>query len=263
MTLETRPGTSVRRLLVWMFPANISLFLLWGAVPAILLPLQIEALDPANKATNLALVSTIGALAAMLAQPLAGTISDRTRTRYGARAPWIAGGALIGGLSLLGMASASTLIQIALSWTIVQIAFNFVQGPLSAIAPDRVPVQRRGAFSAVVGFASMAGSLGGQIIGTGFAERIGTGYVTFAGVAILCLGLLLLLNPDRDNRDEPRRPFDLAALARSYYFNPRKYPDFGWAFLGRLVLYLGYRGAGQCSGFQAGGEGSRWEGRQA
>jgi chromosome segregation ATPase len=34
------------------------------------------------------------------------------------------------------------------------------------------------------------------------------------------------------------------------------------AYLARLTL-LGYRNAGQCSGLQAGGEGPRWEGRQA
>ncbi|WP_045746094.1 MFS transporter [Actinoplanes rectilineatus] len=240
VTENQHPPTRLRRLLTWMFPANVSLFLLWGAVPAILLPLQIEAIDPAAKATNLALVATVGALAAMLAQPLAGTLSDRTRGRFGPRAPWIAGGALIGGLALLDMAAANTLVQIGIAWVIVQIAFNFVQGPLSAITPDRVPVERRGTFSAVVGFASMFGSLGGQIIGTRFAESIGTGYVTFAGIAVLGLGLLLLLNPDRDNRDEPRRRFDLAALGRSYWFNPRRHPDFAWAFLGRLLLYLGY-----------------------
>ncbi|SHN47700.1 MFS transporter [Cryptosporangium aurantiacum] len=236
----SRRSPRLRRLLVTFAPANLGLFLLWGAVPGILLPLQIEGLDPSDKAANLAVVTTIGAFVAMLAQPLAGTLSDRTRSRYGPRASWIVGGTLCGGLALLGLAAANTLVQIAVAWTIVQIAYNFVQGPLSAVLPDRVPTARRGTFSAVVGFAAMLGALGGQVAATGFADHVGAGYVTFAGIALVTLALFVALNPDRDNRAAPRRPFSARALLRSYYFDPRRHPDFAWAFLGRLLLYLGY-----------------------
>ncbi|MFC7529332.1 MFS transporter [Actinoplanes sp. GCM10030250] len=218
------------------------MFLLWGAIPSILLPLQIEDLDPDNKAANLAVVATIGALAAMLAQPLAGTISDRTRSRFGPRAPWLIGGALAGGLALLGMAAANTLVQIAIAWTITQIAYNFAQGPLSAVMPDRVPEAKRGTFAAITGFAAMLGALGGQIIGTRFADHVGAGYLTFAGVTLVAFTLFVLFSPDRDNRGDERRPFDLTALLRTFYFNPRQHPDFAWAFLGRFLLYLGYFG---------------------
>src|SRR5215469_10381797 len=111
----TRPALRgpLRRLLVSLFPANFSVFLLWGAVPSILLPLQVEHLNAHDKAPNLAIVTTIGAFAAMLAQPLAGTLSDRTRGRFGPRAPYLVGGALCGGLALLGLAAGSTLAEIA------------------------------------------------------------------------------------------------------------------------------------------------------
>ncbi|XVU21298.1 MFS transporter [Actinoplanes sp. CA-054009] len=235
--VEDDIATPSRRLVFSIFPANIGVYLLWGAIPGILLPLQVEQIDPDGKAGSLALVTTAGAFAAMLAQPLAGTLSDRTRSRYGRRAPWLIGGAVVGGLALIGMASADTLVQVALAWLIVQVAYNFVQGPLTAILPDRVPVAARGTFSAVVGFAAMLGAMGGQIVGTGFAERIGTGYVLFAGLALVVLAAFVLLNPDRDNRGEPKPPL---RLWRSFYFNPRRHPDFGWAFLGRLSLNLGY-----------------------
>ncbi|MEV6349348.1 MFS transporter [Actinoplanes sp. NPDC051851] len=230
---------SHRKLLLSLFPANVSMFLLWGAIPSILLALQVEGIDPDNKAGNLAIVYTIGALAAMIAQPL-GTVSDRTRSKYGRRAPWIVGGALVGGLGLIGMAAANTLVQIGIGWVIVQIAYNFCQGPLSAIMPDRVPPAVRGMFSAVAGFAMMLGAIGGQLIGAAFADDIGGGYVLFAGLALVTFTLFVVISPDRDNRADERRPFDLGALLRTFYFNPRKHPDFGWAFIGRLLLYLGY-----------------------
>ena len=91
----------LRKLLWWMMPANLGVFILWGAIPGVLLPLQMESLDAAHKVANLALVSTIGAFAAMIAQPIAGAVSDRTRSRFGRRAPWMVGGAVVGGLALI------------------------------------------------------------------------------------------------------------------------------------------------------------------
>ncbi|MEU8076470.1 MFS transporter [Catellatospora citrea] len=241
-TAPARPALTgpLRRLLAWTFPANIGMYLLWGAIPGILLPLQVAAIDEDAKAANLAVVATIGALAAMLAQPLAGAISDRTRSRFGRRGPWIVGGALTGGLALLGLASANTLVQITIAWTITQIAYNFAQGPLAAVMPDRVPPANRGVFSAVTGTGLMLGALGGQVVATRFADDLPAGYLTFAGLALVALTLFVVFNPDRDNRATPRRPFSLRALVDSYWFDPRRHPDLGWAFLGRLLLYLGY-----------------------
>ena len=91
------PIKGVRRLLGWIIPANLGIFIIWGAVPGILLPAQIAGLDQANKIANFAIVSTVGAIFALFAQPIAGQISDRTRSRFGRRAPWIIIGSLVGG----------------------------------------------------------------------------------------------------------------------------------------------------------------------
>lgn len=146
------PIKGVRRLLWWIIPGNLAIFLIWGAVPGILLPQQITLLDPdpVRKVANLAVVMTISAFAAMLAQPIAGQISDRTRSRFGRRAPWMFLGSLAGGLSLVGLAFANSIVGIAIGWILVQVAYNFAQGPLNAIMPDRVPISRRGTFAAFV-----------------------------------------------------------------------------------------------------------------
>lgn len=59
----------------------------------ILLPLQLEHIDPHGKNDALSLVTGLGALVAVLADPLAGAWSDRTTSRFGHRRPWILGGA--------------------------------------------------------------------------------------------------------------------------------------------------------------------------
>ncbi len=230
----------LRRLMASLFMGNIGIFLLWGAIPAVLLPLQIEGIDPANKVANLAVVSTIGAFVAMVAQPVAGMVSDRTRGRLGRRAPWMLAGVAVGGLALIGMASANTLLQVGIAWAVVQMAYNFTQGPLSAVMPDRVPRGVRGTFAAVAGMGLMLGVLGGQILGAQFRNAVPTGYMFLAGFAALTTVAFIVLNRDRNNTDEPREPFDMRVFLRTFWVSPRKHPDFAWGFANRLLLYVGY-----------------------
>lgn len=228
------------RLMSSIFFANIGIFTLWGAIPGILLPLQIQGIDPESKAANLAVVTTVGAFAAMIAQPVAGTVSDRTRSRFGRRAPWMVLGAIIGGLSLIGMSLANGVAQLTIAWVCVQISYNFAQGPLSAIMPDRVPRSVRGTFAALSGLGLMVGSLGGQIVGAQFAGAVGAGYVFFAGLSVVLIALFVVFNPDHSNNEEVRPPFSLAAFLKTFWVNPIAHPDFFWAFIGRLLLFVGY-----------------------
>ena len=237
------PVTGLRRLLWWIFPANVAIFMVWGAVPGILLPHQVTlAFGEENQANvaNLAIISTIGAFAAMVAQPIAGQISDRTRSRFGRRAPWIVLGALAGALSLVGLAFASSLVGFIIAWTLVQVCYNFAQGPLSAIMPDRVPQARRGTFAAITGIGLMVGAIGGQIVGSLFFNSITVGYITFAVLSVVILTLFVVANPDRPSTRLAPESFSLGEFLRTFWVNPIAHPDFFWAFSGRLLLYTGY-----------------------
>jgi MFS family permease len=231
---------SLRRLLVLFIPANLALYLVYGAVPGVLLPTQVAALDPAHKVANLAIVTTIGALAAMIAQPVAGAISDRTRSRFGRRAQWIVAGGLIGGLGLIGLAFSNGLVQITIAWAIAQIAYNFAQGPLSAIVPDRVPTWALGTFAAIGGMAAMIGAVGGQVAGAAFARSVGTGYFFLAGVVVILLVVFVVFTGNTSSKDAERIPFRLGDFLRTFWVNPIRHPDFFWAFAGRLLLYTGF-----------------------
>ncbi|WP_426516653.1 MFS transporter [Diaminobutyricibacter sp. McL0618] len=233
------PG--LRKLMWSALFANVGIFLVWGSVPAVLLPLQVESIaGQAGKAGALAVILTVSSFAAMLAQPIAGVVSDRTRSRFGRRAPWMVGGTLIGGFALIGMGAANTLVQLAIAWIIVQVVYNFAQGPLSAILPDRVPHIARGAFAAFAGLGSMLGALGGQIVGAQFAKTIPAGYLVIGGIALVLTVLFVVLNPDKSNKSEPKPPFDFRTFLRTFWVSPRKHPDFFWGFLGRLLLFGGY-----------------------
>ncbi|WP_036923372.1 MFS transporter [Propionicicella superfundia] len=228
------------RLLAWYVPTNITVFLLWGATTGILLATQVSAIDPANKQASLAVVTSFGAFAAMIAQPLAGVISDRTRSRFGRRAPIMVFAALIGGLALVSLGAANTIVTMALCWVAVQISYNFVQGPLSAVMPDRVPKAVRGLFSSGMGLATMGGMIAGQIYGTRFAGNVSAGYIVLGVLVFVLTVLFVLFNPDRPSTDVRREPFSIVAFLKTFWVSPTKHPDFFFAFAGRFLLGLGF-----------------------
>jgi MFS family permease len=230
----------LRRLLIWYGLATLGVYLCIGAVNAVLLPLQVEELDPARKAANLALAATVGAIAGMVAQPLAGLLSDRTRSRQGSRAPWILTGALGAAAGLVVLGGITGLVGLVVVYALVNVALNVYLGPKSAIMPDRVPRGVRGLFSAASGLGVLFGILGGQALGAAFAVSPFVGYCVLGVVVVLAGAGLVRFNPDHDNRDEPREPLRWSMLLRTFWVSPRRHPDFAWGFLGRLLTLMGF-----------------------
>lgn len=238
---DARLTGKLRTLLFSLLVTSASISLVWGAVPNVWLPLQVQTLvGDADKGAVLALVTGIGALGAMVSQPLAGMLSDRTRTRFGRRAPWLVGGALVGGLGMIGLGAANSITWLVVGWMVVQIAYNFAQGPFSAVLPDRVPSRKRGLFAAIGGFGGMLGSLGGSILAASFAPNIPSGYLLFAGVILVVTVLFAVLNPDQSSKGASRPPFSFLIFLKTFWVNPVKYPDFFWGFVSRFAFVGGY-----------------------
>ncbi|MGW5645991.1 MFS transporter [Saccharopolyspora sp. NPDC003762] len=239
-TGAAKPRLNVK-LSVSLAISNLGMNLVWGGVPAVLVPLQLQAIDPANKEMNLAWVITCGAVVSTFAQPVWGMLSDRTRSRFGRRSGHLIVGSLLGAGALLAIAMSSTVLMIAVAWCVVQATVTGANGVLLAVIPDRVPQAVRGLTASVLAFGTMTGTLGGQILASKLA---GNGdllpYAVVAAVLVVTACAFVLLNPDSSNIDEPRPPLSPSVLIRSMWVNPLKYPDFGWAFLGRLFLLLGY-----------------------
>jgi MFS family permease len=69
----------------------------------VLLPLladQLASPGGGQKETLLAAVSLAGSLVALLANPYAGALSDRSRSRWGSRRPWVLAGALTAAIGI-------------------------------------------------------------------------------------------------------------------------------------------------------------------
>jgi MFS family permease len=242
----------MRRLLVNVGIANAALYALYIGVLQVLLPLQVEAIDRAHKVAALGLVSGVSAGVAAVCNPLGGALSDRTRSRFGRRAPWLLAGAaaVLAALAVLGRAD--SVLMVAVGWSLVQAAANVYQASLTAVVPDRVPARRRGTASAVVGVAMSAGAVAGVGLAGRFAGHLAWGYIALGLVLAVTAILFVTLTADPPSSDlssgEPQSSEAgrsgvslLGAHSRTRAFTSAlRHRDFAWVFCGRAAMILGY-----------------------
>jgi MFS family permease len=238
------PRTRARRRFVAALSlANAGMWMAFFTPIQVLLPQQVEAIDRAGKVTALGWVTGAGALVAIVANPLAGALSDRTCARWGRRTPWVLGGAVAGALALALLATARSVLGVLLGWCLAQACINTTFAAATATVPDQVPVDQRGAVSGWVGLAQSVGLVGGVVLVTVLVTGNAGGYLAVA--AVLALGVvplvLVLRGSQRDLRlpRELRPPWRAATFARELWVSPRAHPDFGWAWITRFLVSLG------------------------
>lgn len=223
-----------------LFISAFTIFASYAGLIAILLPSQVYLIDPDNKVKNLGLVMTVSFVFTLFAQPIVGAFSDRTRSRFGRRTTWMVLGAFVGGVLLLAMGSLRSLVWITVFWVIIQVALNAIQGPLSAVVPDRFPRHKRGGASAVLGIGMQVGGTVGVMGAGALAANLGIAYSAF-GVAIIVTTLLFaVMNKDWSSKDAHVEPWSWKRFLAGFWVSPKKHPDFAWAFAARFLLILGY-----------------------
>ena len=79
----------------------------------------------------------------LLVQPIVGHLSDRSRSRFGRRRPFIAIGALLTSLGMLALGFAQTLNQAIAGLWILTASANVTMQPLRALLADLLPAHRR------------------------------------------------------------------------------------------------------------------------
>lgn len=207
-----------------------------------LLPLQIDAqLKPehwVDSVVAFGVISGIAGLLAMIAFPLTGALSDRTTSRFGRRRPWIAAGTLLFAVALVALGFQTELFGIALCWIIASTGFCVLTAALTATISDQVPVGQRGYVSGWMSAPQAVGTiLGLVLVLTVFTGQL-LGYVSMA-VLLVLLMIPFLLRPDAVLLPEQREPLSTRGILASLWISPRRYPDFGWTLLSRVLVNFG------------------------
>lgn len=71
-----------------------------GIVSAVLLPMHYKTIEGADPDALVGIVNAFTAVASLVSNLMFGNFSDRSRSRFGRRTPWIVFGAVLGGVTL-------------------------------------------------------------------------------------------------------------------------------------------------------------------
>ncbi|MGW3346176.1 MFS transporter [Nonomuraea rubra] len=217
----------------------------FGASIALMVPLtyalavRISEIAPGQEET-LGYVTGTAQLVYLVLSPLIGMWSDRTRSRFGRRAPFMVAGALLGLAALAVVATAPTVPLIGLGWVFGMIGWSVAGGAIQTLQADHVPEEQRGRVSALTGLMTQIA----PVIGIGVAYAVSSStflvFMVPGLIGFLMIVLLPLLRAEGSS-------YELVGSARvgarelfaGFVFNPRKYPDFGWNWLGRFIFFMG------------------------
>jgi MFS family permease len=221
--------------------AFISTSLLFLAPLLVTLALKVNSLVGIEQApSSLAVVTGIAALLAMVANPFFGKMSDRTTSPLGMRRPWMVIGLVGGSLGILMVALAPNIPVVLIGWCTAQLLFNALLAALVAVLPDQVPAAQRGLVSDVLGIgvpiASVTGTFLVQLF-TGNRLAMFLAPCAIGGFFILVFAVRL---KDRRLAKADKPTWSLREFASTFYVNPRKSPDFAWAFASRFMFVLAY-----------------------
>jgi MFS family permease len=154
-----------------------------------ILPRMIEsAAGSADKAIGLGLVTGLGALAALVFNPLAGHYSDRWVSADN-RAAMLVIGLVTGGVAHLVLGFQHSIVGIAIWWTLCQATINIAYAPMSAIVVDHV---ERRSWGLVWGLISVAQAVG-LIIGLAAVVLVFPSVT--AGMTAISVGYVVCLAP--------------------------------------------------------------------
>jgi MFS family permease len=186
----------------------------------------------AEKNTYLATIRVVSLAVAMLVQPVAGLLSDRSTHRLGRRRPYIIGSAVVNVL-FLGLVAASPLfvgsaldeaLRPVLGVTVaygvlmagivlLQVSANTGQAAVQGLIPDLVPIHQRGRASGVKAVMELLPSI--PLIAMG--ALIGQGKVGLATAVIMVVFLVTMLVTvlgvhEQPQEERPERPIGRLVL---------------------------------------------------
>ncbi len=214
---------------------------LWNALHPIILPaLLLTMAPPALKNTYLGGLTFLGLVVATLVQPFAGALSDRTRSRFGRRRPWIVAGTAAALFCLLLMAGAGTFPALLATYVLLQFASNSAHGPAQGLIPDLVPSERRGLAAGIKNLFDMGGLVVASLVA---GQLVTSGNVSLLFGIIMGVLTVATLITVVFTREEPWTPGEKSAvdwdLRDVLRVEPRRYPAYSRLIAGRFLVLLG------------------------
>jgi MFS family permease len=217
---------------------------LWQSLGTLILPDLVQQLvGPHDKGKALSLLEGIGTVMAVVWQPMMGAVSDRTRSRFGRRRPFIVAGTIGDVLFLTGLALSGSYWLLVIFYFLLQTASNTAQGPYQGMMPDVVPEDQRGTASGYYGVANLVGTLFGTVVAGLILAHAGRPAAVGSILALLVVTMVVtvLFVPDRtaptlQSFKSPRE------VVWATFTTPLSHPNFLWLMTSRLLILMGIVG---------------------
>ena len=111
------------RFCVAFFVFSFAWMLALQIVAAVLLPQRLADIAPDSKDAIFGVLNSATALASLISNLVVGNMSDRTRSIFGRRTPWIASGGIVAGISLFLIGILPDGVSIGISYCISMVRF--------------------------------------------------------------------------------------------------------------------------------------------
>jgi MFS family permease len=180
------------------------------ALGSIFMPYLVQLFMPETRInTALGAMRSAGLVIAMLVQPAAGLLSDRSTSRFGRRRPYILLGALLDCLFLAAIALSWNYWALLVSVLLIQFSSNISHGPLQGLIPDLVPEDQRGRASAIKSVMELLPLI---LVGLTIAKLVGAGHLDWAifatGASLLVVTLItVIFVKETPLKEKPTTPF--------------------------------------------------------
>lgn len=225
--------------IVWLMLAS------FGGSMAMMVPLsygialRVSELAPGHEEV-LGYITGTAQLIYLIISPLVGLWSDRTRSRFGRRTPFLYLGISIGLVGLVIMGLAPNLLLVGAGWVLGMMGWSISGAAVQTLQADKLPDRQRGSVSALTNLMNQIA----PVLGIGVAYAVSSStllvFVVPGLVGAILIALFPLFKPEGSSKDLPHgSSVTVSSLVRSYGFNVRKYPDFAWNWLGRFVFFIG------------------------
>jgi len=228
---------------------GFALAALWGSLHAIILPTQLlDLVSASEKSTYLGLLTFAGLMLAIIVQPIAGAISDRSGFGWGRRRPFILGGTLVAMLFLAGIGGVSSFLSILVVYCLLQVASNTTQGPYLAFIPDLVPRGKRGLASGVKSFLEIGGGVALLYPAAIFMDRYAAGegsnwlwlaLALLGAVLLAAMVITILTVREKPGKLGARLPL-LPTIFKSFRIRVKAHRDFIWFIVSRLFIMMSF-----------------------
>lgn len=214
----------------------------WVSYSSILLPVQVQAVAPPERiGITLGTIVAVSIPAGLLANILAGVVSDRATSRFGRRSATILAGAVLTVPAILLGALPLTLPLVLASFLGVQVFTNLSAGAHQPLLADLVPARQRGVAAGFTGFFTLTGAaLGFGAVTALLSAGRTTGSLLLVSVVFLAAATwtVAAIRP----RDLPRPGARAIGLVETLTEMVRISPGTGvffWFVLGSLLSSVG------------------------